>query len=45
MGYKGQHKIVYDIFGEWDHDYSGEIDFAEFIKLATKKPSKKDTKE
>lgn len=34
MGMNPNHKIIYHILAELDHDNTGEIDFKEFLKLA-----------
>jgi centrin-1 len=44
LGFGGQNKFVYQILAELDDDQSGGIDFAEFLRLATAKPSDKDSR-
>ena len=42
LGFGGKNKFVYQILAELDDDYSGGIDFAEFLKMATAKIADKD---
>lgn len=44
LGFKGPQKLIYQVLGEIDDDNSGGIDFKEFLKIATAKPSDKDNK-
>jgi centrin-1 len=37
LGFEGNNKFIYQILAELDDDYSGGIDFKEFIRLATAK--------
>lgn len=37
LGFEGNNKFVYQILAELDDDYSGGIDFAEFMRLSTAK--------
>jgi centrin-1 len=37
LGFEGNNKFIYQILAELDDDYSGGIDFGEFIRLATAK--------
>ncbi len=44
LGFSGQNKFVYQILAELDEDGGGQIDFPEFLKLATAKVSDKDSR-
>ena len=44
-GFKAQSTTVYDIIAEYDENESGGLDFKEFLKLMTRKPMDKETKE
>ncbi|KAM3139149.1 hypothetical protein pb186bvf_008747 [Paramecium bursaria] len=37
LGFKGEAKFIYQVLAEVDSDNSGQIEFAEFLKLATAK--------
>ena len=44
MGFTGSNKFVYLIIAELEENGDGTIDFDEFIKLATSKPSNHDSR-
>lgn len=44
MGFTGSNKFVYLIIAELEENGDGTIDFAEFIKLATAKPTSHDSR-
>jgi centrin-1 len=44
LGFKGNKRFIYNILSELDNDFSGGIEFDEFLKISTSKISDKDSK-
>jgi centrin-1 len=44
LGFTGKKKFIYNILAELDEDFSGGIEFEEFLRIATAKISDKDSK-